>query len=81
MKKTYTKPQICFESFAMSTNIAGSCELDTPQPSTTQSCGYPIQGTVVFVEGIAACKHKAQDGLYNGFCYHVPTEYNNLFNS
>lgn len=85
MKKTYTKPQICFESFAMSTNIAGSCELDTPLPSSAESCGYPIRGGVVFVEG-TQCTYvppKDSDGnvTHNGFCYHVPTEYNNLFNS
>ncbi|MBE6919310.1 MAG: hypothetical protein E7469_06475 [Ruminococcaceae bacterium] len=81
MKKTYTKPQICFESFVMNTNIAGSCELDTPLPSSTESCGYPIQGAVVFVEGITGCTYKPQNGVYNGFCYHVPIESKNLFNS
>lgn len=80
MKKAYVKPYIVFEDFSMSTNIAGDCELDTPEPSSAQSCGYPIKGSVVFVEG-AQCTYKPQGGVYNGYCYHVPTENNNLFNS
>ena len=80
MKKTYTKPEISFESFLMSTNIAGECELDTKMPTADKGCGYPTRGGVVFVEG-TQCTTYPQDGLYNGFCYHVPTEYSNLFNS
>jgi len=80
MKKSYSKPEIAYESFATSTSIAIGCELITPMPSYDEYCGYPIQGTVVFVEG-AQCKNKPQNGEYNGFCYHVPNEYNNLFNS
>jgi hypothetical protein len=81
MKKIYSKPEIVFEDFSLSTNIAGNCELDTPLPSLKDSCGYPIRGAVVFTDGINACTYKPQDGMHNGFCYHVPTEYNNLFNS
>ena len=80
MKKTYTKPQICFESFVMNTNIAGSCELDTPLPSYEANCGYPTRGGVVFVEG-TQCTTYPPDGMHDGFCYHVPIESKNLFNS
>lgn len=80
MKKKYEKPQIYIETFALDTTIAGTCELDTPLPSSEENCGYPIQGGTVFVEG-ASCQYKPQSGEYNGFCYHVPTDAKNLFNS
>ncbi len=80
MKKTYTKPEIRFESFAMSTSIAVGCDLITPLPSSEGSCGYPTRGGVVFLEG-TQCTTYPQNGLYNGFCYHVPVETSNLFNS
>ena len=80
MKKTYTKPEISFESFAMSTNIAGSCELDTKMPTADKLCGYPINGSVIFVEG-TQCTRYPSGGVYDGFCYHVPVEGKHLFNS
>ena len=80
MKKTYSKPEILFESFSISTSIAAGCELDTPLPSYEENCGYPIKGAVLFVTG-AQCTNVPQDGKYNGFCYHVPVETSNLFNS
>lgn len=82
MRKKYSKPEIAFESFTMSTSIAAGCEMKTSLPSSEESCGYPIRGGVVFVEG-AACDTYPQspDGSYDGFCYHVPADTNNLFNS
>ena len=81
MKKVYSKPQIMFESFTLSTNIAAGCEFKTNTPSARQ-CGYgeDIFGVSIFVDGITDCKAKYPDG-YNGLCYHVPTETTNLFNS
>ena len=80
MRKTSTKPDIIFESFSMSTSIAAGCELETPLPSSADNCGYPIRGGIVFMEG-SQCTTYPQDGQYNGFCYHVPTDLKNLFNS
>lgn len=80
MRKAYSKPEIVFESFAMSTSIAAGCELDTPLPTYEESCGYPIRGGNVFLEG-PQCTSVPQDGMYDGYCYHVPVETNNLFNS
>lgn len=84
MKKTYTKPQIVFESFVVSANIAGDCDPKTNTPSLN-SCPYTYEdeflGTVkLFIEGVNACTTKDADGEYNGFCYHVFTG-NSLFNS
>lgn len=69
-----------FEDFTMSTNIATGCELDTPLPSYEQNCGYPTRNGNVFVDG-ADCVSKPADGMHDGFCYHVPVEEKNLFNS
>ena len=85
MKKMYSKPEIMFESFAMSTNIAGDCEIKTNTPSKG-TCAYKMQssdeflGEVnVFVTGIQACDYKEPEG-YNGVCYHT-FESSGLFNS
>lgn len=80
MKKYYQKPEIAFESFALSTSISAGCELVTPLPSSEESCGYPIRGGTVFVVG-AQCTNTPQTGTHNGFCYHVPNDKTNLFNS
>ena len=85
MKKVYTKPEIIFENFALSSNIAGGCEVRTNTPSQG-NCAYIVNaGPVTFniflsdMQGI--CTTTEADGDYNGICYHVPTETNNLFNS
>lgn len=84
MKKTYSKPEIMFESFTLSTNIAGDCSDKTNTPSEMQcSISYVDEhlGTVnIFLNSIQACAWKQPDG-YNGICYDVPTEGTNLFNS
>ena len=83
MKKTYTKPQILFEDFALSTSISAGCELETPEPSYFENCGYnvdPRLPDIIFLQG-TQCNRYPDDGLYNGFCYHNPTDAANLFNS
>ncbi len=86
MKKEYSKPIVVFESFSMSTNIAGDCEHKTnlPSPGTSFGCGYPIRGGVVFMSETSGCTYTeggAENGSYNGICYQVPNENSNLFNS
>ena len=86
MKKKYSKPEIAYEDFALSTSISAGCELETPLASYAQLCGYPLDprrpnnSPTIFVEG-AQCSNVQDDGKYNTFCYHVPYESNNLFNS
>lgn len=80
MKKAYEAPEILFENFSLSTSISVGCELDTPLPSYEQNCGYPVKGGIVFSDP-NQCTHPEQSGTYNGFCYHVPVEEKNLFNS
>lgn len=86
MKKVYTAPQILFESFTMSTNIAAGCEAIVDNP-TKGICAYTYDdefaGTVsIFTTQVSGCSvtEVKEDG-YNGFCYHVPFEEYNLFAS
>ena len=83
MKKKYVKPQIIIENFSLSTTIAGECELDTKLPTRAGGCGYPTRAGVVFTDDVGSqCTEYPQvPGVYNGFCYHIPTETKNLFNS
>ena len=85
MKKEYSAPRIFFESFQMSTNIAGDCEGIVDNP-TKGVCGVKgsVEGLDLFVTGVSGCVIPNEDSYTIGsdtFCYHSPTEYNNLFNS
>lgn len=85
MKKAYAKPEIVFESFTLSTNIAGDCETITSLQSR-DICGYPTRGGVVFVDSSMGCTVNAPivdgEAIYGDrICYHVPIESSNLFNS
>ena len=84
MKREYKKPQITFESFELNSNIAGACEKDIT--AILGVCAWTVYDEFgdtynVFTSDVGACTTKPQDGSYNGFCYHVPTEDYNLFNS
>lgn len=82
MRKTYSKPEIVFEGFALSTNIAGDCGVQTDLPSNS-TCGLDFSGMVVFMTGMGGCTDIKVDvdGEFNGICYHVPTGDKALFNS
>lgn len=85
MKKIYTKPEIYFESFSLSTSIAANCDKIISLPSQF-ACGIPDDnglGMNVFSPGPSSdCVLPGDSNKeYDGFCYHVPTEVNQLFNS
>lgn len=81
MKKTYSKPEIMFESFTMSTNIAAGCEKIFGLYARG-SCGIPTSTPGVIIFNSGDCTDPGGDeATYNGLCYHVPTEGDNLFNS
>lgn len=84
MKKTYTKPQVTFEGFSLSTNIAGGCERLVNNP-TMGTCGIPgSDGVSLFSATVGGCDFDWESAFgdnYDGFCYHNPSDTNNLFNS
>lgn len=79
MKKAYVKPDIVFESFALSVNIA-TCEMITPLP-VQDTCGFPTRAGIVFLDSTTGCSYTPADKMYDGHCYHVPYEDKNLFSS
>lgn len=81
MKKMYYKPEILFENFVMSTNIAGDCGTLINNASY-ETCAYITRsGHHVFTSNYGVCTTTEDDGDYNGICYHVPVEAEALFNS
>ena len=87
MKKAYIQPQIIFENFSVSTNIASDCEVPF-NLAAKDICAIPdangLPGMGIFnvtVAGTLCGVNGTGNEVYNGFCYHVPTETNNLFNS
>ena len=86
MKKTYSKPDIFFEDFTLSTNIAGDCEGIVGNPSKDACAVVGTGGINMFSGTLSFCDFKPEDlggktDEWDGNCYHNPTEYNNLFNS
>ncbi len=82
MKKTYSQPDILFESFSLCANIAAGCgkKIGTQYNGT---CGVPYGDKFVFTEDVGGCQVKVVDGspIFNGLCYHVPVDMNAVFNS
>ena len=79
-KRKYSKPEIFFDDFSLSTNIAAGCEF-IPIDNATE-CGVPYgRGKVIFTQLMTGCIDKVgADGEFNGICYHNPTDYQ-VFNS
>ena len=83
MKKTYNKPDIIFEDFSLSTNIAAGCE-EYPFNNTDQCGVYISKGKILFGDGFVNCNKslfEIENPKYNDLCYHNPTETYNVFNS
>lgn len=84
MKKTYFHPEIMFESFELTTNIAGDCEVKTWTPNQG-TCAYKADAGAfgvfnVFLETVQACTTTPANGAWNNICYDIPYG-DNLFNS
>lgn len=83
MKKPYQKPEIAFDCFTLSTNIAAGCAVITNTFSANQTgCGYSMGNglIMVFTSYEMGCTTTEQPGGNNTVCYHPPAGYN-LFNS
>ena len=84
MKRTYSKPAIVFEDFALNTNIAASCNGQKINTLTQGTCGLPVTVfDTIFVLDVTGCSIKVEDGSSeaNGYCYHNPSDLMSLFNS
>ena len=82
MKKVYEAPEILFEDFSLSTSISAGCDKIITPLLYTCGVNYPGIG-IIFIEENTGCKVRMKDTFqtHDGYCYHVPTEDKNLFNS
>ncbi len=80
MKKSYSTPDIMFESFSLSTSIA-ACDVETNFNEGV--CGYEVYpGFVIFKYGVDACFNKIESGVFgDSLCYDNPSGLTNLFSS
>lgn len=86
MKKAYSKPEILFEDFSLSVNIAGNCSPIAGSPTEGECSIIGSGGEPVFTGDIAGCMFKPEDMGYGSdewdeICYNVPFDYANYFNS
>ena len=81
MKKPYSKPDILFESFALSTSIAAGCE--EPPNTQNEGCGVRFGSYTIFTSTmIDVCNRTPEDKIgspYDQYCYHVPQSDLNIF--
>ncbi len=80
MKKAYVKPQLYFENFELSANIAVQCGY--PIHYAAVSCKDGLGGLggyadVIFIDTNSCSATPDEFGL----CYHNPTDTTKLFNS
>lgn len=83
MKKLYSKPEIMFENFSMSVNLAAGCEVITKLQGEN-ACGYKPDrwtGPTLFNKPENGCVTTPEDTPYNSICYDTPTQDYNLFTS
>lgn len=82
MKKAYVKPEIYFESFELSANIATGC-VNITKSLAEWVCGVDVPGVgIAFTSKISGCVYNegVEDG-FGGVCYHNPSDSTNLFTS
>lgn len=80
MKKKYVKPEIFFEKFEVSQQIA-ACDYDSNDTHSDEGCGYSgvmeYVGPVTILVTPGVCTHIVED-----YCYHNGSGLDyNLFNS
>ena len=82
MKKLYSKPEIMFENFSMSVNVAAGCEVITKLQGEN-ACGYKPDrwiGGALFNKPENGCE-TAPTAPYDSICYDTPNQVYNLFTS
>lgn len=76
-KKKYMKPDLEFVNFVMSSSIAGTCKYEA-EHADGNSCTFRDNEWIFFSSINDACDWPPEDGKY---CYHVPTDNQNIFSS
>lgn len=76
MKKSYVKPQVVFEDFQLSANIAGNCGTadgvkDRATHSDGNSCQYQTSFGMLYTNE-NSCDFTTQDDIATNLCYHIP---------
>lgn len=81
MRKTYIRPCISFDSFALNSCIASGCEMigSNQEPHACPVLIPSWEGVSIFMEA-AGCDLYPPEGM-DTICYHVPTADNNVFGS
>lgn len=81
MKRVYTKPDVVFESFSLSSSITANCAKEANFSSG--QCGFEYTDEMtIFMNSIQGCTFIESDGNWQDrVCYHNPYDWNNLFNS
>lgn len=82
MKRAYSKPDVFFEDFAMSTNIAAGCE-EFPH-GFADGCGVLWGHAIIFTDDMTGtCLSPTEEGAeeFNKLCYHNPDGGYNVFMS
>lgn len=76
MKKKYIKPDICFESLCLCTDVSAGCAMISRQAPLACPINTPW-GETLIASGICAII----PGNEEQFCYHVPVADENVFGS
>ena len=84
MKKAYSKPELYYERYELSSNIAGNCATGLPVGEILQSyytdCKVSVGGgDFLFLDEGIGCNTEPIEG--DGFCYEVYTATNMLWSS
>lgn len=81
MKKQYVKPELYFENFELSTNIATGCATIVNNQEGTCTYTVSVNGIEgnVFLSNTQGCVYTNPDDA--GICYNVPEGNNKVFSS
>ena len=72
MKKEYKKPELLFDSFELSVNIAAGCSSNHRVGLSENACGLVVPGIGTAFVSEPICTYVPQEDE-SGWCYHVPT--------
>lgn len=78
MKKTYVKPEVYFESFQLSANIAANCTLISHHSDSSCPILDPDLGKTTYTDML--CDYSPPDEN-DGVCYHPPAPTMGVFTS